>query len=330
MANLLTYRTFKDVAFSKDTSTLMYIIVYVYTLIYIMLLFYIFKWLGYVASYFSGMVLDDLDDKIGYYMRESLENALYVLPIYLIIVLLSFSLNVNIMYNAEKKYSPYFQIFSFLLVFLLSFTMKANDKLEDKDLIRFLLIAITVMSALQNALPTNASSTNMGSIDRMITSIVNFIINFNWNLVLIFIPFVLVLIAAMSMAVNPLNVAMVIGAIIIVFFGFFLVRDKTEKVMKYFQKQMADNVVLKSTISLILLVMFYSTPLFAASYMKTGDVSKIAKLIIEIFNKKFAIILSVMGMILYSLQKFVIMSDDNTKFIFNMLIILGLYVSKKV
>ena len=285
--------------------------------------------MGYVVSYLSGMVLDDLDEKIGYYMKESLENALYVFPIYLIIVLLSFSLNVNIMYNSKKKYSPYFQLFSFFLVFVLSFIMKADYKLEDKDLIRYLLIAITVMSALQNALPTNTSSANAGSIDRMITSIVNFILNFNWNLVIIFIPFIIVFMGAISMVVDPIKIAIVLGAIAIVVFGLLLIRTKLTHEVQVFQKHIANNVILKSSISWILSVMFYSIPLFAASYMKTGDVSKITLAIVELFNKKFGIILSVIMAVLFSLQQFVKISDDKMKMIFNMFIVLGLYVSKK-
>jgi hypothetical protein len=331
LANLLTYRTFKDVVFSKDTATLLYIVVYVYTLIYIMLMFYMFKWMGYVASYFSGTVLGDFDEKIGDYMKESFANAVFVLPIYLIIVLLSFSLNVNIMYNSQKKYSPYFQIFSFVIVFvgfILSFSMKSTDKMEDKDLIRFMLIAITMMGTLQSALPTNTSSMNTGAIDKMINSFVNSVLNFNWNIVLIFIPFLLVLVGAMSMVVNPVNVGIVVGSLIIIILGFFLVRDKAKKALKNFQKQITDNVLLKATLSWTLAVLFYSTPLFAASYMMTGDVSKLTTVMVEIFNKKFLIILSVMRMILYSLQKFVIISDDKIKIIFNMMIILGLQVSK--
>lgn len=327
-ANFFTYRTFKDVDINKKTKAelaLMYVVSYVYTLIYIMLLLYVIKWSGYISSMIFGVVVDEFDEGISLLMRESFTSTLYVLPIYIVCAILSYSLDVNIMYGNDKKYSPYFQAYSFALVIILTFILQHKANIEDEQLIRFLVISITGMSLLQNSLPTNSS----GTIERIISSIVNFFINFNWNIVFILLPFILFSIGAVSLVLNPLFFLVPGSLIAVAIFGFYLLQIKFNEQMTTLHKIIFDNVLLKSFLTWILTIIVYSLPLFIMSFVKTGEVTKIVDVFLEIFNKKFANVLAVFAGVLYIFKTFLKIPDEKMRIILNLCIVLILLITKK-
>jgi hypothetical protein len=335
VANILTYRTFKDISVVGKTNidlASMYVIVYVYTLIYISILIFLLKWVVYTSADFIGGTIDlsKFEKYISYLMKKPISIASYVLPLYVLCAIMSYSFDVNIMFGSDNMYSPYFQSFSCLLVMLFSVILEKKKLTtpEGTELIRFFLMSVTALSLLQNTVSTNSTK---GGLDKFIAYVVNFLLNFNWNIIFILTPFILFGLGVLSVVfkVPVVNITMLCcgAAVVILLLTLLYINENIVTFFQKAQKFLFDNIILRSLLSWMLTVLVYSMPLLFVTYANGENPSEIFEIFKEIFNVQFRKILLAIIVILYSLQKFTSASDGKIKIVLNFMIMLSLILS---
>ena len=337
-ASFLTYMTFKNVKIEKKTKeelALMYIIIYVYTLIYIFITLCIWKWLSNVIrltfNYETG------DKGFSSLMKSSFKNSLYVLPFYVILTILSYTLDINIMYSKnmfcdknKKCLSPNFQAYTCIIFFIITYCSKNKPDIEHVELVRYLLLAITGMSLLKNSIPANYD----GTIDRITATIVNVIVNFNWNLLMILLPFILFfafILVFVFMKQSDIEMWSYIILILFICLSAFIMvcifqASYKKNFLKIAQKFLFDKIVIKSLLSWVFTTVIYSLPLFIISFAKTGKTTEIWDIVSSVFNYKFGNILIFIIAIMYSFEK-LLHINDKINILVNLFIFLNLMIS---
>jgi len=348
----LTYMTFRyeknieenSVSAAKQQKinvSLMYIVVYIYNLLYIMLLLHIVNWFGQLYNLIMKSTDTTFEKNIGEIMQQSFSNAYYTLPIYVLLSMMSYGFDINLLFNSDNTYSAAFQTFSLVTTLIFVLVFKHKPELDNKTLMTYFVFAITLFSLAKNTVPS-ANGKSSSGIDSFINGFVNLFLHFNWTLLYISIPFIVVFMGGVSLMVDPTLVMIYSSIIIVSIICFTLVYKLMKKGLDFEPppklKKLIEIVsliinppVIKHLVSWMLSLLIYTVPLLVITFLKDTsgiDTMLFVKTMMEVFNITFAKSLGVIYLFMIPLQSTFKIDANIIKNIVNLLIISGLIVSR--
>jgi hypothetical protein len=337
LSNIFTYYSLKyankNNHKSKTDVAFLYVMVYIYILIYIVIMLFGLKWMGYVSELIFKINGSDTDiymKMIDDLMKDSFMNIIYILPIYAMIPLLAISLDVNMLFKDTGNYSPYFQLFICLIQLILFIFFKNTPKLEEKDIMKYMIYIITILSVGHQAtLDTNSMTNNL---EKLIDGIGRIFLNINIQLFLIISPIIITCIMFVAYFFNPeiesvLKISITVSAcFVVVLCIFILIEYFKQKISKQSIKVFTNkNAHILYYFKWILNVIIYTSPLLILSIAQK-DYS-LLNILTEIFNKLFFGIMAIIVIILSILQHVHVLNEDQHGKLVSMLIIVALFVS---
>jgi hypothetical protein len=340
LANILTFYSLKSMKRNKENkyndTVFVYVLVYIYTLIYVVIMLFGLKWLCYVSeimfSLDSTLFIHEIDDMI----KDSFMNVLYIFPIYMIIPVLAISLDVDLLYlkkgNEVDTYSVYFQLILCLMQLVLYYSFRNMRRFEEKDMLKYMILAVTALSIGQQATLDEKNITK--TLSTIIDKSCSFFLNINTKMLLILSPFILTGIMFVLYVINKnmLDLATIgikIFASSVLIIGCLLIFEILKR-SSYNLKDGLKEVIVKNASFIFYFqwffnVLIYSSPILIMSAIQKD--TKILNVFQEIFNVMFLTITFIMIIILTILQMINPMNINTHRNIVSALLIFVLALS---
>lgn len=362
VSNILTYQSFKYYRKSLNASDrksndtfIMYPLISMYVVLYSMVALLIAKWSVEVAHTTFKFNKDFIVNIISESIQGSFQNAIRIIPFSLFIGFLTSFFEKPILFDTAGKFSPFYLAFMFVINVLIMFIYQ-NEKVQfsEQTIISAFILFVTILSIFKVNQPTLDTKNASTGLDRLVTFILNFFLNFNVRIVYIFMPFILFFTIAFFMITGTtMEKALKFSAIFSIFVILFIIVALTHGAIKKHQRKsqsgrnaaknfsqitsavsyafttVLNPEVLRPFMKTALYLALYSIPLATYIYFTSNDFSIFKQKYLGTFNKQFFEILAFSYFVTSILQKFISISQAQINKFVSLQIVIALALSNK-
>jgi hypothetical protein len=269
-------------------------------------------------------------------MKDSFMNMLYIFPIYTLIPILAITMDVDLLHISsglnKDKYSPNFQLVVGVLQLVLCLIFKNSKALEEKDLLKYMVMTITALSIGHQATTDNNTITK--NISKTIDLISTTFLKIDIQILLILSPVIMMFFVLLLYMFNPdlentisktIQLSAILIVLILVLLLFEILKGMSSNFNEGLKELIEKNKSFIFYFKWFLNVLIYTSPLIIVSIIQK-DIT-LWNVFKEIFNKYFLSMMGMLAILLPLLEKVNILNETEHSNLVSFLIICALTLS---